>query len=302
MLVPARPRSRLHPPHGASPTVAAVLAPAERPSLDAASIGCFAVLHRDSVPEAVRAVRERSVDAVLLSVHQCADVRSDVVDQLIRSFPGVPTVALVTRHDATASETLLRLGATGVRQVVDVTAATGWARLRQLVAEPATRGAARILAPFLSELTRLPPDARFFLELLVRLAPETPAVRTLATRLQIKPSTLMSRFARAGLPSPKTYLAAVRLLYAAQYFEGGGRSVADVAYRLECSSPQSFGRTLRAMLGITPGEFRRRFPFPAALQRFLAQLIMPYEEIWAAFRPLHGGIREETWASGAPNS
>jgi AraC-like DNA-binding protein len=280
-----------HPPH-AAPTVAAVLAPGERASLDAASIGCFAVLHRSSVPEAVRTVRERAVDAVLLSVHQCADVRSDVVDQLVRSFPGVPTVALVTRHDPAASETLLRLGATGVRQVVDVTAAAGWARLRQLVAEPATRGAARILAPVLAALPRLPADARFFLDLLIRLAPETPAVRALALRFQIKPSTLMSRFSRAGLPSPKAYLAAIRLLYAAQYFEGGGRSVSDVAYRLECSSPQSFGRTLRAMLGITPGEFRRRLPFPAALQRFLNQLIEPYEEVWASFHPLHGVARD----------
>ena len=132
----------------------------------------------------------------------------------------------------------------------------------------------------------LAPDARVFLEVLIRLAPETPAVRTLAKRLEIKPSTLMSRFARSGLPSPKTYLAAVRLLYASQYFEGGGRSVADVAYRLDCSSPQSFGRTLRAMLGITPGEFRRRFPFPTALGRFLAQMVEPYEAIWREFRPL----------------
>lgn len=279
-------------PHRPGPTVAAVLAPAERASLDAASLGCFAVLHRSSVPEAVRAVRERAVDAVLLSVHHCSRERTDVVDQLVRGFPGVPTVALVTRHDAVASETLLRLGATGVRQVVDVTAAAGWTRLRQLVAEPATRGAARILAPLFTALPALPPDARIFLELLVRLAPESAAVRTLSTRVQIKPSTLMSRFARAGLPSPKTYLAAIRLLYAAQYFEGGGRSVSDVAYRLECSSPQSFGRSLRAMLGITPGEFRRRFPFPAALERFLAQLIVPYEAVWSGFRPLRGGARE----------
>jgi AraC-like DNA-binding protein len=280
-------------PRPTGPTVAAVLAPAERASLDAASIGCFAVLHRSSVPEAVRAVRERAVDAVLLSVHHCAEERADVVDQLVRSFPGVPTVALVTRHDPAASETLLWLGATGVRQVVDVTAAAGWKRLRQLVAEPATRGAARILAPLLVALPGLPADARFFLELVVRLAPETAAVRTLATRLQIKPSTLMSRFARSGLPSPKTYLAAIRLLYAAQYFEGGGRSVSDVAYRLDCSSPQSFGRTLRAMLGITPGEFRRRFPFAVALERFLAQLVEPYERTWAAFHPLHGSSREQ---------
>jgi AraC-like DNA-binding protein len=276
----------------APPTVAAVLTPNERASLDAASVGCFAVLHRNSVPEAVRTVRERAVDAVLLSVHQCAQGRVDEVDQLVRSFPGVPTVALVTRHDAIASETLLRLGATGVRQVVDVTAPAGWNRLRQLVAEPATHGAARILAPVLATLPELPQDARVFLELLIRLAPELPAVRTVAARFEIKPSTLMSRFARGGLPSPKTYLAAIRLLYAAQFFEGGGRSVADVAYRLDCSSPQSFGRTLRAMLGITPGEFRRRFPFPTALERFLAQLVRPYTRAWAVFHPLRGTHRE----------
>jgi len=266
--------------------VAAVLAPGERASLDAASVGCFAVLHRSSVPDAVRTVRERAVDAVLLSVRHCADERADLVDQLVRSFPGVPTVALLTHHDAKASETLLRLGATGVRQVVDVTAPAGWSRLRQVVAEPASRGAARILAPVFAALPVLAPDARVFLEMLVRLAPEAPAVRSLASRLEIKPSTLMSRFSRSGLPSPKTYLAAVRLLYASQYFEGGGRSVADVAYRLDCSSPQSFGRTLRAMLGITPGEFRRRFPFPTALRRFLAQMVEPYEGVWREFRPL----------------
>jgi AraC-like DNA-binding protein len=275
----------------AGPTVAAVVAPAERASLDAASIGCFAVLHRNSVPEAVRTVRENAVDAVLLSVRQCAEERTDIVDQLVRGFPGVPTVALVTGHDSTVSETLLRLGATGVRQVVDVTAASGWARLRQLVAEPASRAAARILSPVFHALPGLPPDARIYLELLIRVAPDTTAVRTLARRFQLKPSTMMSRFSRAGLPSPKTYLAAIRLLYAAQYFEGGGRSVSDVAYRLDCSSPQSFGRTLRAMLGITPGEFRRRFPFPAALERFLSQLVSPYQSIWARFHPLRGTPR-----------
>ena len=288
MLSPAPPR----PTRPRAPTVAAVVSPAERASLDAASAGCFSVLHRSTLPEAVRTVREREVDAVLISVHHCAGERPDVVDHLVNAFPEVPTVALVTRHDAAMSEALLRLGATGVRQVVDVTAPAGWARLRQIMAEPASSGAARILAPVFSALPELPPDARVFLEVLIRLAPETPAVRSLARKLGTKPSTLMSRFSRAGLPSPKTYLAAIRLLYAAQFFEGGGRSVADVAYRLECSSPQSFGRTLRAMLGITPGEFRLRFPFPTALTRFLAQMVIPYERTWAGFHPLKSGSVE----------
>ena len=84
---------------------------------------------------------------------------------------------------------------------------------------------------------------------MIRLAPETPTVTALAQQLSVRPSTLMSRFARAGLPSPKNYLAAIRLLHAAFLFETAGLSVADVAYRLEYTSPQSFGRHLRAMLG-----------------------------------------------------
>jgi AraC-like DNA-binding protein len=99
----------------------------------------------------------------------------------------------------------------------------------------------------------------------------------------------MSRFARAGLPSPKNYLAAVRLLHASYLFEASGLSVADVSYRLEYSSPQSFGRHLRAMLGVTALEFRRRFPFPAALERFVQLLITPYLPVWKSFHPLAAG-------------
>jgi AraC-like DNA-binding protein len=143
-------------------------------------------------------------------------------------------------------------------------------------------------------LTELPPDTRLFLELVIRLAPTNPVARRLAAHARIRPSTLMSRFSRAGLPSLKTYVAAIRLLYAAQLFESEGLSVSDVAYRLECSSPQSFGRHLRAMLGITPGEFRRRFGFERSMDRFLELLVDPYVEQWRTFYPLDPGGAERT--------
>jgi AraC-like DNA-binding protein len=271
-----------------STTVAAVLLPGERPRVDAAGSGCFAVLHRDSIPDAVRVVRERSVDAVLVSVHRCVPEQMEAVGHLVREFPGIPTVALVSQHDPGSTEILLRLGATGVRQVVDVTSPTGWSRLRQVVGQPATRAVSRIQAPILESLAESPPATRLFLEAMIRLAPDTPTVTALAERLYVRPSTLMSRFARAGLPSPKNYLAAIRLLHAAHLFEAAGLSVADVAYRLEYSSPQSFGRHLRAMLGVTALEFRRRFPFPVALERFHALMIVPYREIWRDFHPMTG--------------
>jgi AraC-like DNA-binding protein len=285
---------RLSSEEGGSPTVATVLLPVERARVDAAGSGCFALLHRDSIPEAVRVVRERPVDAVLVSVHRCGPEQVECLSHLVREFPGIPTVALVSQHDSSATEMLLRLGASGVRQVVDVTSPAGWSRLRQVVGQPATRAVARIQGPILDALSEAPAGTRLFMEAMIRLAPETPTVTNLAQRLYVRPSTLMSRFARASLPSPKNYLAAVRLLHAAYLFEAGGLSVADVSYRLEYSSPQSFGRHLRAMLGVTAIEFRRRFPFPVALARFVELMVLPYTGIWRTFHPLENGARART--------
>lgn len=270
----------------AAPTVAAVLLPHERARVEAAGSGCFAIVHRDTLPDAVRVVRERPVQALLFSVHRCEGPTVEAVGRLVREFPSVPAVALVSRHGPATVETLLRLGASGVQQVVDVTAPGGWHQLRELVAQPGARATARIQGALLDAVGGVPPDARAFLEALVRLAPTTPTVRRLAVALHARPSTLMSRFARARLPSPKSYLAAMRLLHAAFLFEDTGLSIADVSYRLDYSSPQSFGRHVRSLLGITVGEFRRRFPFGAALDRFIHLMLEPYAETWRDFHPL----------------
>ena len=189
------------------------------------------------------------------------------------------------------SEALLHLGAGGVRQVVDVTGPEGWQRLRHVLGQPATRDAARIQGPVLLALGPIAPDAQLFFEVLIRLAPDLATARQLADRLGVRCTTLMSRFMRAELPSPKSYLAAMRLLHATLLFERPGYTIADVAYRLDYSSPQSFGRHVRALLGITTSELRRRFPFDLALERFIALMVERYQSQWVGFRPL--GKREE---------
>lgn len=276
------------------PTLAAVVLPGERSRLEAAGTGCFTVVHRDSVPEAIRVVRERPVGAVLVSVHRCEGGQLEALGRLVRDFPGIPTVALVSRHDAGAVEALLQLGASGVRDVVDVTSPVGWQRLRHLVAQPATQAGARIQGPLLEELRDTPAGLRFFFQVMIRVSPHTSTVKRLADRLEVRCTTLVSRFQRAGLPSPKSYLAAIRLLHACLLFEQQGLSVADVAYQLEYSSPQSFGRHVRAMLGITTSELRRRFPLPLAQARFIATMIAPYRDTLRVFHPLAAG----NWDSG----
>lgn len=276
-------------PISTTPVIAAVLEPTERTRVEAAGSGRFSLVHRESLREAIRVVRERPVDAMLVSVRRCAADAPALLEQFVRAFPAVPTVALVTSHEPGDVEALLRLGANGVRQVVDATDAAGWRRLREVLGAPPVERAQAILGPVLETIGTMPPGAHRFWEELVRTAPETTTVRQLAQRLSITPSTFVSRFVRAGLPSPKDHLVAVRLCHAAKLFDEGDFNVADVAYRLEYASPQSFGRHLRVVLGITPSEFRARFPFGTVLDRFLERFVRPHVVLWRTFRPLAPG-------------
>jgi AraC-like DNA-binding protein len=274
-------------------TVCTLLPPAERHRFEAVGDGCFVSVHADSCREVLSAARRRRVDAIVLSVHRCGD-DWPAVARLVREFPAIPAVALVSRHDHHATETLLRLGASGVRAAVDCTEASGWRRLRDLVGQPASPVAARVLHRLIPALgDDVPEDTRLFFEALTRLAPVLRTVRALARHLRIPPSTLMSRFLRATLPSPKTYLAGMRLVHAADLFRNPGLSVADVAYRLDFSSPQSFSRHLKAMLGVTAGEYRQRFPFEVALARYVDLLVTPYREAFRAFRPMNVGVGDQ---------
>jgi len=274
-------------------TVCTVLPAPERPRIDAVGDGCFDTLHADSLREALQVARTRRVDAVVISVHRCHGEQLPAVARFVREFPAIPAVALVSRHDRDSTETLLRLGATGIRTAVDCTHPDGWRRLRDLVGHPASPVAARVLARVVPALGDAPVETRLFFETVARLAPALSTVRGLARHLRVRPSTLMSRFHRAGVPSPKSYLAAMRLLHAAYLFQNPGLSVSDVAYRMDYSSPQSFGRHLKAVLGVTAGEFRRRFPFDVALARYVDLLITPYREALRAFHPLNAGLWDQ---------
>ncbi|MGH7583811.1 MAG: helix-turn-helix transcriptional regulator [Gemmatimonadales bacterium] len=272
-----------------TPTIAAVLDPGERARVDAAGSGCFSLLHRDSVRDVIRMVRERPVDAVLVSVRRCAGETPALIEQFSRNFPSVPTVALVTRREPGDADAILRLGATGVRHVVDATEASGWRRLREVLGAQPPERAQAILMPVMELLGPLPPGNRLFWDEIVCTAPSMGTVRRLAEVLRVTPSTFVSRFVRAGLPSPKDHLVAVRLCHAAKLFDDGEMSIADVSYRMSFASPQSFGRHLRLVLGITPSEFRARFPFCLMLNRFLDRYVRPYRQTWRTFRPLAPG-------------
>jgi AraC-like DNA-binding protein len=103
--------------------------------------------------------------------------------------------------------------------------------------------------------------------------------------MSILPSTLMSRFYRAKLPTPKRYLALARLIRAAKLFENPGLSIASVANYLNYSSPQSFGRHIRTVMKMPPVRFREQYDGAGMLLYFREQLVLPYLSILRTFNP-----------------
>ncbi len=258
----------------------------ERARVDAAGEGLYRALHRDTADDVIRDLRERGAGAVVVSASTCDERSAQRLARMVHEFPCVPTVALLSRFDGPASQGVLYLGRSGIRTLVDVRQPSGWRALRAALSQGGRPAAAGAIAQLAQDLAGAPGDCWRFFEQLFLCPPAVLTVRQLARRLDVVPSTLMSRFFRAHLPAPKRYLATARLVRAAHLFESPGLSVSNVADELEYSSPQSFGRHVRTLLKLTAVQFRERYDGDGMMQRFRAEIVLPHITTLRGFAPL----------------
>lgn len=268
-------------------SVATLLSPGERARVDAAGEGCFVTLHRESVDEVINDLRQRRASAVLVSVSHYIAQQTPPVARLVREFPRVPAVALLSGLDASSTHAVLSLGQQGVRALVDVRDASGWRELRRLITDERSESIERrAIAQLNIDLAGAPEDCLRFFDALFSCPASVTTVRQLARRLGVLPSTLMSRFFRANLPAPKQYLAMARLVRAARMFESPGLSIAQVSNQLDYSSPQSFSRHVQTLLQCTAVAFRRRFTGESMLDHMRGELVSPHRDALQHFNPL----------------
>ena len=270
------------------PPVTTMLTALERARVDAAGEGLYRAMHRDSLDDVMRDLKERGASAVLVSVARCGEREAARVAAVVREFPRVTAVALLTQVEADTPHAVLTLGRSGVKTLVDVRQPSGWRELRNVLSADPPGGAIQraALTQLGADLAGAPDDCRLFFETLFTCGNRVSTVRLLSRQLAVLPSTLMSRFFRARLPAPKRYLAMARLCRAASLFENPGLSVANVALALDYSSPQSFGRHVRSLLGVTAVDFRQRYDGEGMLQRFRDELVLPYLGVLKTFTPL----------------
>ena len=287
------------------PRICALLGQRERTQVEAATEGRLIIMHRGTVRGIYDDIACGQADGALLSVAMVRESDIPTVIAILRDLPATPVLGLLGEDAATAAVpgTLL-LGRAGVSRLVDIRERTGWMALRDAftvdLPESATRSAlVTILAAIEAEpdgtRTRCSEGLRRFLTAL--FSPDATTARGIAVELGLLPSTLASRFLRAGLPSPKQYLALAKLLRAAYLGEAPGIPIRAIAERLQVSSAQSYGRMVRHMTGMTALEFRRAVNGAAALERFTAALVLPYRDILRSFdplrvtRPMHEAVR-----------
>lgn len=274
------------PDPGIVPRITTVLTPDERLRVDAAGHGIYRAWHRDSLEDAVRDLRDRRAAAVVVSTARCRDEELPRFARVVREFPRVPAVALLSNLSPQAAQTVLVLGRCGVRTLVDVREAQGWQQLRAVLLHDEASEIHRVaLARIEVDLGAAPEGCHRFFRVLFDEAPRIRTVRLLCRQLQVIPSTLMSRFFRASLPPPKQYLAMARLVCAARLFENPGMSIAVAANALDYSSPQAFGRHLRSALRLTATDFRERYDGEGMLQLFRDELVLPHLPRLRAFDP-----------------
>ena len=268
------------------PPVSTILTPLERSRVDAAAHGLCDALHRESLDEVLSDLRQQKASLVLISVTRYGTQSSSRVAAMVREFPRVPAVALLTETQNSTPHATLALGQLGIRTLVDARLPTGWQTLRNLLAVQGSNDLLRSALTQISlDLPGVSKDCWHFFELLFDTSPKISTVRQLARHLNVLPSTLMSRFFRAKLPAPKRYLSLARLIRAARLFENPGLSVARVANHLDYSSPQSFGRHVRTVMKMSPVRFRTTYDGQGMLQFFRTELVLPYVDVLSTFRP-----------------
>ncbi|MBV6520028.1 MAG: hypothetical protein MNPFHGCM_00132 [Gemmatimonadaceae bacterium] len=273
--------------HREAVPIATVLSPDERIRIDAAGIGLYHSCHRESIEQITKDLRTNRIHAVLLSVNVCAHENPNRIARIVREYPRIPTVAVVSQYLPQTAQAVLLLGRCGVRTLVDVRDPRGWQELRRLLIRDHATNLQRLGVALLdSEVPDARGGLRQFFQAVFELAPRVSTVRGLSERLSVVPSTLMSRFFRNNLPAPKQYLTLARLACAAQLLENPGLSLATAANQMDYSSPQSFSRHVLMLMRMTPTVFRENYDGEGMLDHFRRELIAPYVDTLRHFDPL----------------
>lgn len=227
----------------------------------------FSFVHAKSWDAALAAIRGRPVELAVVDPQLSGEARSQEIDRLRVLFPSLPLI-LYTALTPRLGSVLLLLGQRGIRNIVVARFDDHPGRLRDVLhQEKAAAVSQQLLNHIADALIPLPTELRWVLEEALRAPEEIQTVGQLAERAHVDRRTCERWFARVGLPSPRHFLAAARVLYAHRLLQDPGFTVEDVAERLGYAQVKTLQQHARSYLGLTAGEMRLSLTPEEALGR-----------------------------------
>lgn len=275
-------------PVSAGPTpVSTMLNPMERINIDVMAQGAYHPIHRESLDQIESDIKKDRTRAIIVSASSYSLKNRSRLSGIIREFPAIPTYAILTKERWLTPLSAHSLGVVGIQTMIDVRSEQGWKQLRRLLARDRSDEVLRKAVGLMnSDLAGCYNDCWKFFEILFEHEPAVSSVKQLAQLLNILPNTLLSRFYKKKLPSPKLYIDLARMVRAARMLENKGFSVSMVSSNMGFSSPQSFSRHCQAVMKITPAELRNTYDGEKMLMHFRDTLVVPYLDTLRSFRPV----------------
>jgi AraC-like DNA-binding protein len=234
----------------------------------------FTLARATSWGEALATIRSRPVELAVVDPLFAGSARAQEIERLRVLFPSLPLILYTSLSPETAA-VLLSLGQRGIRYVVFARYDDHPARLREVLGQEEGRAVSHLfLEQLAGALAPLPSELRWVLEEAFQAPDRVQTVGQIAARARVDRRTCERWFTRVGLPSPRHFLAAARVLYAHRLLQDPGFTVEDVAQRLGYAQVKTLQQHARAYLGLTAGEMRLSLTPEQALeqvaQRFLA--------------------------------
>jgi AraC-like DNA-binding protein len=242
----------------------------------------FAVAHAQSWDAVLTSIRSRPVEIAVVDPLLSGEPRGQEIERLRVLFPSLPLI-LYTSLTPQLAAVLLGLGQRGIHHVVFARFDDHPERLREVVESEEMHAASRqLLVQLAAALAPLPRELRWVLEEALRTPGDVQTIQQVAARARVDRGTCARWFARAGLPSPRHFLAATRVLYAHRLLQDPGFTIEDVAERLGYAQAKTLQQHARAYLGLTAGEMRLSLTPDQAAHRILGGFLTPPASIAAS--------------------
>jgi AraC-like DNA-binding protein len=215
------------------------------------------------------ALRRAPANAICIVPGAESEGAPDHLGALLSEFPSATVLAAVEVHPGRAELLRILIG-WGVADTIDLLREDSPQALARRLRLVQTRSVSRLLTRALPR--GVPSRTRWLLTRAAEVVALGGAAPQLALALDVDERTVPRWCRRADLPPPRTLLAWLRVLLAADLLEDPGRSIESVARSCGYANSMSLKSAVRSLFNLTPRALRDRGAFAFVASSFADHL------------------------------